>query len=943
MEVPMTAVPDPFAGVFTRDRLLDMILLGFSGAEEPTPAQVEATIDQFMVGPFAGLRAQRAGIVDDVLRRVRVRIGAASTLDDDRGHEEWLPRLDRSGWRLWPRLSEYLRQESHLSPTVLKELDRSTDQTLERIESPQREGRWDRRGLVVGHVQSGKTTHYTSVIAKALDAGYQIVIVLAGIHKSLRSQTHERLDQDLIGLDSAALLEAARRGEPPPAGAAVVGVGRFDLQRGLADLPFTILTCTTSADNGDFQTGIARQIGFRVSPGTRLVMVVKKHRSILTNLRDWLRAQNAGPGTTARIHAPALVIDDEADHASINTNDPEENPTTINLLIRELLQSFERVGFIGYTATPFANIFIPSANPDGPFGDDLFPRSFVVNLKAPTDYIGPALVFGHPGDESVGLAEQLPLPMHVPIDDSAAWLPDGHRNGHQPGPFPPSLKEAIRLFVLVCAARSVRGQSRQHSTMLVHATRFISVQDRVAQQIEDELTALRNVANLGGRGNISELRTTFIDIWQRHIERHHGAFQAALRDRCDPLPAFDDVWSEVAVALNRIQIMRVYGEATDALAYSRTPDGLWVIAIGGDKLSRGLTLAGLSVSYFLRTSKMFDTLMQMGRWFGYRPGYADLCRVFTSNALHVAFRQIALAMDELRADLDRMADARKTPKEFGLRVRTPSDGLLITAANKIRDGEEVYVRFAGELVQALEIPRTGPQAETNRAAVRTLIEGLGNGFTREVRGRPSSHFVWHNVAVATVLEFLERYEAISTPSFFGRCEALRRYIRERATQGELRNWSVAVISRGNSPGSVSIGGVTFPLVVRSAREDSSIPPDRFATQAVVGSADEAADLTQEEYDRALNASPPPRDRPTERPTFPARSTVREVRGASGRGYLMLYLIRDPSPDDPVEFVPSAAISFPESATAQPLAYTVNETWRREYGLFDEEGANADAP
>lgn len=938
----MTTTPDPFAAAFTQNRLLDMILLGFSGTDEPTPAQVEDAVDRLMIGPFARFRTERATIVDEVLRRVRVRIGAASTLDDDRGHEEWLPQLDRLGWRLWPRLFEFLRQEYHLSPTVLRELDRSTDQTLERLESPLREGPWDRRGLVVGHVQSGKTTHYTSVVAKALDAGYQIVIVLAGIHKSLRSQTHERLDTDLIGLDSAALLEAARRGERPPAGAAVVGVGRFDLQRGLGELPFTILTCTTSADNGDFRTNIARQIGFRASPGTRLVMVVKKNRSILTNLRDWLRTQNAAPGTTTRIHAPALVIDDEADHASINTNDPEEDPTTINRLIRELLQSFERVGFVGYTATPFANIFIPSGTAGGRYGDDLFPRSFVVNLKAPSDYIGPSLVFGHPGDESVGLPAQLPLPMHVAVEDSSAWLPDRHRNGHVPGPLPASLREAIRLFALVCAARVVRGQAAEHSTMLVHATRFVNVQDRVAHQIEGELNTLRNVAGLGGHRTVEELRTEFQQIWERHLRQHHPAFKAALGDRCEPLSDFEQVWREVPEALNRIRIMQVNGTSSDALAYSRTPEGLWVIAIGGDKLSRGLTLAGLSVSYFLRTSKMFDTLMQMGRWFGYRPGYADLCRVFTTRSLYGAFREVALAMDDLRADLDRMAEARKTPEEFGLRVRTPSDGLLITAANKIRDGEEVFVRFAGELVQALEIPRTGVQADANRRAVRTLIDRLGAGHTQMVRGRQSSHFLWHDVPVATVLEFLETYEAISTPSFFGRCEALRRYIRERATQGELRRWTVAVISRGNGTTTVSMGDLTIPLVLRGTR-DADIPPDRFATQAVVGLADEAADLTPEEYDEALASSPPPRDRPTERPTSPARAKIREVRGRSRRGYLMLYLIKDPTPTDPVEFIPSAAISFADSATAHPLAYTVNEIWRREYGLFDEEDANGDAP
>lgn len=937
----MTTVPDQFASGFTEDRLLDWILLSFSGSELPTPAEVEDAVDKFMIGPFQHLHARRSHIVDEVLKRVKVRIGAASTLDDNTGHEEWLSTLDRSDWRLWPRLREYLRQESKLTPSVLQELDSSTDRTLERLESPLREGRWDRRGLVVGHVQSGKTTHYTSVIAKALDSGYQIVIVLAGIHKSLRSQTHERIDKDLIGLDSAALLEAARQGSSPPAGAAVIGVGRFDLERGRPKLPFTILTCTTAADDGDFRTKIAHQLNFEVSYGTRLVMVVKKNRTILTNLRDWLRAQNAAPGKHGSIQAPALVIDDEADHASINTNDPEEDPTTINRLIRELLGSFERVGFIGYTATPFANIFIPSQADDDAFGADLFPRSFIVNLKAPSDYIGPSLVFGHSGDESVGLAEQRPLPMHIPVDDSAAWIPDRHRNGHVPGTLPDSLREAIRLFVLVCAARSARGQGSEHSTMLVHATRFINVQAKVAEQITEEMSTLRNIVTLGAKGNLEELRSEFREIWERRVVDPHDAFKNALGDRCSPLPHFDRVWSDVKQAVERIGVMRVNGESSDALSYSRAEGGLWVIAIGGDKLSRGLTLAGLSVSYFLRTSKMFDTLMQMGRWFGYRPGYADLCRVYAPDTLYVAFREIALAMDELREELDRMAAMRnKTPLDFGLRVRSPSDGLLITAANKIRHGEQVYVRFAGELVQSLEIPRTGPQGDANREAFRSLVKRLGPGCDRTVRGRKSSHFLWRNVPVNSVLEFLERYEAISTPSFFGRCDALRRYIGERATQGELRSWTVAVISRGESAGAVEVNGLKFPLVVRSEKEGAGTPPDRFATNQVVGLADESADLTTEEFELALERSPDKKD--GTRPTHPARGPIREVRGQTGRGYLMLYLIRDPNDREPVEFIPSAAISFPESRGAQPLAYTVNETWRREYGLFDQEDDDVDA-
>jgi hypothetical protein len=272
-----------FSG-FSPENVIDLLLLTFKGGTEPTPALVETKVAEFLVGPFSPLQLQKQFIVDEVLRRIRVSIGAASALDEkDTNHVPWLPQMDRASWRFWPRLLDYLRRIDRLPPAVLQELDRSTDQTLERLESPDRSGAWDRRGLVVGHVQSGKTTHYTSLTAKALDAGYQIVIILAGIHNSLRSQTHERIDRHLIGRDSAALLEALRAGHGNVT-VGLIGVGDDDRKLGRPPLPFTILTCTTSAEDGDFRVKIANQIGFQVSHGSRLVMVVKKNATILRNL-----------------------------------------------------------------------------------------------------------------------------------------------------------------------------------------------------------------------------------------------------------------------------------------------------------------------------------------------------------------------------------------------------------------------------------------------------------------------------------------------------------------------------------------------------------------------------------------------------------------------------------------------------------------------------------
>jgi len=897
-----------------------------------TPAQVEAKVDELRVGPWKDMIPDRDSIINEILRRISVRVGAATTLDaDDEDHQEWLPDLDRSKWRFWPRFQWHLQNKNHLPPAILQALDQSTDQVLQRLESPDRAGAWDRRGLVVGHVQSGKTTHYTALAAKALDAGYQIVIVLAGIHNSLRSQTHERIDKHLIGRDSAALIEAIKRGNPTSG--APLGVGEDDYQQGRGQLPVTILTCTTSHELGDFKKEIANQIGFQVSSGARLVMVVKKQGHILRNLISWLELQRQ-PGQP-RIDAPALIIDDEADHASVNTSrDPDDDPTTTNRLIRTMLQKFYRVGFVGYTATPFANIFISSDADHQQYGDDLFPRSFIVNLQPPSDYVGPNTVFGHAGDESAGVPEQPPLPMHRNVDDSATWLPDKHKKDHIPSKLPETLHEAVRAFVLVCAVRAVRGDIDVHNSMLVHATRFVNVQERVYQQLNDEMVGIRNAICSSSKNKVEQTRFELLQLWTTVFSKSHEKFRERLGERCSELPKWEQIWQQVPDAVKRIELMKINGKSDDTLAYTRKPKGIYVIAVGGDKLSRGLTLEGLSISYFLRASKMFDTLLQMGRWFGYRQGYIDLCRVYTANDLYKAFREIALAFDELRSDLDQMARANYTPMQFGMRMRTPTDGLLITAANKIRNGERVAVRFADSLVQVLDVQRTGEKADTIRTATKEFIASVKK-WERQVRGKDSAHFIYRGTDNASqILEFLQKYDAYATLSFSNHCDALRRFIREQVAKGELIDWTVAVISKGSSMVSAFISDtLSIPLVTRSKDVPESWNKERFTTKAAVGSSDEAIDLTDEEFLRACKESAESADNI---PAIPNRDQVRKIRPPK-RGLLLIYLVEDKSDKAPkVDFIPLIALSFPKSETAKPLDYTVNDVWRKQFDLVQEE-------
>jgi hypothetical protein len=340
---------------------------------------------------------------------------------------------------------------------------------------------------------------------------------------------------------------------------------------------------------------------------------------------------------------------------------------------------------------------------------------------------------------------------------------------------------------------------------------------------------------------------------------------------------------------------------------------------------------------------MFDTLMQMGRWFGYRPRYADLCRVYTTCDLYGAFREIALAIDDLRGDLERMALASRTPEEFGLRVRTPSDGLLITAANKLRRGETVQVRFAGEHVQALQIPSEGPAAQKNRDALDRLVRKLP-APAKAIRGDLSPHFIWHDVPAAEVVEFLTSYDAYRTHSFLNHCEQLRRYIQDRLSQQELVTWTVCLISvrPGPNVSRATIGSLDVPLNARGPDKVKSVPPTQFVMRGVTGSKDESVDLSAIEYEAAVKLTQDLERRSgkqeAELSRLPAREEARSVRPPS-RGLLLIYPIKHPS-GDAANYLVSAAVSFPNSPTAAPLIYTVNDIWQAEYGFagdWDENG------
>jgi hypothetical protein len=920
--------------MLSRQAFLNVALASIAAEGVPTPEIVEAQIDEMLVhAPH--LKPERRSLIDEALTNIVVSVGRAETMVDNDEIERWMTPETGRDWVHWPWLKSYLAAEIRRPLQVMKELEESTTEVIDLLGDPKREGIWDRRGLVVGHVQSGKTQHYTALVAKALDAGYKVIIILSGIHENLRQQTQERVEEVLIGKDSRNNF-------------AHFGIRSWSNRRiarvrvpGDPAVPLPdIITLTSVA--GDY--GAIVNSHLHVTPGQApVILVVKKNASILKNLLDWVKKAN----NQASLTVPTLVIDDEADHSSINTadTDPETNPTTINRLIRQILWRCDRVGFVGYTATPYANIFMDpepvekrlDRNLDSR-GSDIFPKSFITSLKSPTNYLGPEEVFGREADESLNISGMAPLPMHQPAEDADAWLPPRHKRTQVVLPdLPDSLKEALRGFLLTVAARIALGHAKEHMSMLVHVSRFTDVQEQVTKHVENEISSLveRLRHGSGAEAEWAALRT----IWEKVFAKDFPKFETHPSQQLvkPVLPIWEEVRAQVLAAFDRMTFQSINSSTKENLDYAGKPDGLVVVAVGGDRLSRGLTLSGLSISYFLRGARAFDTLMQMGRWFGYRPGYAHLCRVYAPRVTVGNFRRIALATEELRREFSRMCFLNKRPTEYGLRVREPRVDMLVTAMNKMRRGETVRVHFAESLASSLDIARSA--AGENYRAFATLIDrmeavhGKAAGSNLMASGEKGSyHHRWEKVDSATVLDFLRRFRATSNVCFDGTADGssmVAKFIESMNREGELDTWTVAMIGSRDSE-MPAIAGRDYRTVSRNLDQNKAVRrPDQFGFRGVAVGQDEAIDLSPEQYRKAVADAKLLGD--------VKRAPFYRMNRPAERGLLLLYpIVPVGKAEQAAEPLIGVAVSFPSSEHDLGQDYVCNPRMLAE--LFGEQFA-----
>ncbi|WP_394241138.1 Z1 domain-containing protein [Halopseudomonas laoshanensis] len=934
--------------------------------EEDKSAQaISEKIDvALMLKPAWALGLNRTEVSEELIRRFSEWVGDEASLVNSEGHIEWLTPEHKKSWRYWQRYREW--QEQKLSWSAVESVDRTTDHILGMLEDPKREGAWDRRGMVVGHVQSGKTGSYTGLICKSADAGYKIIIVLAGLHNNLRSQTQMRLDEGFLGFETR---------PDQSKGLKLIGVGEIDRS---ADLRPQFGTNRT--ETGDFTAKFAKSFG--VTPEERpWLFVVKKNKTVLTRLLTWIQkhvAQSIDPETGRPLvkHLPLLIIDDEADHASVDTGekvvdengnpDLEHEPKTINSLIRKILHSFTKKAYVGYTATPFANIYIHSHGETIKEGPDLFPAAFITNLSAPSSYIGPSKVFGLAGENGrIGSLDLVrTVNDHCSEDGKSGWMPVKHKTSHVPtsnnaSNLPDSLVEAVHAFVLACAIRKLRGQGDQHSSMLIHVTRFNLVQAHVHQQVQSYISHLKQ--RIQRQQDYQSAISKLSDLFHTDFINTTNSVSNLVDGQDHENISWLSIEECLPDLLDEIKVKMINGTAGDILDYSDSVTGIKVIAIGGDKLARGLTLEGLCVSYFLRASKMYDTLMQMGRWFGYRPGYLDLCRLYTTEDLVEWFEHIADAAEELRSEFDFMTASGETPFRYGLKVRS-HPVLMVTSPLKMRTAKTLYLSFSGDVTETITFFRNKRALQENYSAFHDLVAALGSAQHIPAQPRPEGRkdtwkgAQWSDVDAHHVINFLRNYKS-HPDSTKVQSHLLADFVEEMQRSGELTSWTVAVVG-GSAGCAQDVGGVSVDRMKRSCK---SFLNDRYSIGRLLSPQDEGMDLDENSWRAALNETQsiwkpdPTRAQGRVMPQVPNGPAIRRIKGLGAPGIaarpdkgLLIISLLDPqaaqeklSSESDLLFesgtppIVAFAISFPSSNSGKTVPYLVTDTyWEQRYGASE---------
>jgi hypothetical protein len=697
------------------------------------------------------------------------------------------------------------------TPSFITAQSRDVDRILKMMPSPIKNVSFQSFGMVIGDVQAGKTGNYSVLINKAADIGYKLIIVLTGMTENLRSQTQKRLDEDFVGATS----EAGKQSRM------FVGVGTVGPHE-----PSRVPTCITDQSNDFKKRSVANFI--LESQNSPVVIVTKKNSSILSNILNFLSGQTHGEKIQDTIRVPTLIIDDESDNASVDTAKEDEDPKAINKKIRLLVNMCNQVSYVAYTATPYANIFI---DPDLEKQDsesgvtlvDLYPKDFIVALKAPSNYCGGD--FFYSDDPDIKYADKVKVLIEDAGEENA--FPLKHTKKDIPTILPKSLKKAIFEFFLAIAIKSIRRKKGRiplydkHDSMLINVSRFTDYQNETHKLIDDFVQS--SVLNKLYTNPEDESESS---IWQQLKLTYLEHYQVVIEDKVSWKNIKQELVSLIQENPNFVEIVAIHSQSKDELLYGSEPKRY--IAIGGFKLSRGLTLEGLTISYFYRKSIMYDTLMQMARWFGYRDGFKDLVRLYTTKECASWYDHINKATIELKEYLVVMERQKKEPSEFGIKVRSTEEALIVTSLNKMRSTEELDVGldFSGKCVETFYVDPRPERALYNIEKGKEFVSSLRSKFQRIHKEQQGAGFIAKDISGFAVNQFLRRLN-IHNANVWARGQTLISFINDNI-DGMYGKWDIALLDVKGNEGFDFCEGVKVGVAKRSTsfQRDLQLPNPR---------------------------------------------------------------------------------------------------------------------
>ena len=706
---------------------------------------------------------------------------------------------------IWFKYRDYLINKKGWEEESVDKIDKESTQVLNSFINPSLNIDKRSQGLVLGYVQSGKTSNMAATISKAATNGYKYVIILAGLNEALRKQTQIRIQKDIVDHSKSS---------------------------------WHWLTDETN----DFES-IGPLPTYSKENKRVVICVIKKNVKIIEKLISKIEEI---PSSSKKIMT-TLIIDDECDQASPNTKEFKNQASEIsrtNKLLRKMLENLRKVTYVGYTATPFAPLLTPINSPDGK--QSLYPKDFIISLNEPKGYFGVNKLFRDQFDSEGDTV----CPFIKRVSDSEIEDLSSSRKDSQD--FVPSIsnhKESSLLtacdyYLLSLAARACRNSENEHCCMMIHTSRFVDIHDSFKPLIEKKwLKPIKEKLKTNDATTLNRLES----LW----EDESSVFSEESRSNLDcpnkPEP-FSEIKRFLLEQVNTINVIRENSNPEnneDRLNFES--ETIHAIVIGGDALSRGLTVEGLVCSFFIRSSKQYDTLMQMGRWFGYRKGYEDLPRIWMSLDLEIAFKQFTKEEERIRSQIERMREMNLSPQEWPIEVSLMSN-INPTAKNKLNMKKlvEGHGSYFGKVEQTIKFQIDEKIHKKNKNAVEDLIIGstksTGSSFKKV-----ENSFVLKDVGFEPVLKFLREFKFREKEKFKGLREFLIKEI-DNPNNSWISKWNIGIKGVEGTP-KIKLANLNeVQTVERSKVNDEQARKDGdIYIQGLMGYSDLLIDVDKDKY------------------------------------------------------------------------------------------------